>query len=156
MPQVRFMDNGTLRTATRIRIMDNGTLRTVQRIRAMVSGVLQTVYQFFTTAPSAANVYGSVLSGAGTPIDITTNLVSAVVSGGVGPFTYLWTRTDAGPDTWTINSSTSSSTSFTATGVDAGTSAYATFTCTVTDTSSGATATFAASVAAQAQYTYVP
>lgn len=83
--------------------------------------------------PTPASVSGFYRGSSNLPQNISTGACAAVVSGGAGALSYAWTRTDSGPDSWTINSPTGSSTGFTATGVASGVDASATFKVTVTD-----------------------
>jgi hypothetical protein len=74
------------------------------------------------------------------PSNATTNSVTCIATGGVGPFTYAWTF-PVDPTNTTINSSTSATTTFTVTN-----NAVATYTgtarCTITDTGNGGYSTF--------------
>lgn len=136
MPQVRFMDNGTLRTATRIRLQESSVLHTVQRIRAMVSGTLRTVYQYFSATATPNSVSGSYNGSSAAAQNITTGPTIASAVGGVAPFTYLWTQVDVSPYTWTISASTSATTTFTGVAIDDGVSSSVNFKCTITDANS--------------------
>lgn len=69
---------------------------------------------------------------------VTTESVAATVTGGTSPYTYLWSRTDANPESWTILTATSRETQFRAAAVGPGEQFTATFKCTVTD-NTGAT-----------------
>jgi hypothetical protein len=108
------------------------------------------VFQFFTASLSTSVVVGNYYGSSPAAQDITTASVNAIVAGGVGPFTYAWSRTDGGPDTWTILSPTSAATSFKATGVPSGVQAIGSFECVVTDTGAGGATATTPSVAAEA------
>lgn len=84
-----------------------------------------------TAVPSL--MHGTYRGTSTSPQNITTNSTLASVSGGTAPFTYAWTQYGSSPDTWTINSPSASTTSFTATSVPTGVSATASFKITVTD-----------------------
>lgn len=92
-----------------------------------------TLRVFFETiaasaSPPSLNGYGNT----GGPVDITMSSdCTCTVVGGAAPFTYLWTRTDAGSDSWTITTATSAITAFIALAITSG--SFATFICTVTD-----------------------
>ena len=114
MPQIRFRDNGSvLRTAARIRLRDAGNvLRTLQRIRMRdAANVLRTVYTYFTVSiPVSTNKTGSGAASSGT---VTSDLITAVITGGTAPFTYAWNY-ESGSLAISIDSPTSSATTFTA------------------------------------------
>ena len=63
---------------------------------------------------------------------VTSPPFAVTVTGGVAPFTYLWERTDAEPETWVIDDDAAATTTF-STDLDEGTGALATFHCAVTD-----------------------
>lgn len=65
----------------------------------------------------------------------TTDSVTVTPSGGVSPYSYSWAKVDG--DTLTVNSSTSATTTFSATGLLEGDFLYSTYRCTVTDSTSG-------------------
>ena len=78
-----------------------------------------------------ASVYGAQSSLA--PTAVTTEIAGAIPSGGTAPYTYLWTRTDANPESWNIIAPTSNGTAFRSNAVGVGDTNLATFICTVTD-----------------------
>lgn len=91
---MRIRDAGSvLRTILRIRMRDSGNvLRTIQRIRMRdAGGVLRTVFSYLSVVLNMSEIYGSG-SGAAASGNVTTALVTGTVSGGVGPFTYLWVK----------------------------------------------------------------
>jgi hypothetical protein len=129
---VTIKSGGTNRTITRIRVQSE-SLRLIQRIKIMAAGVLRTVYDItFSVNPSIASLSGSRL-GAG--VVNTSSSTTANVTGGVGPFTYAWTR-QSGSVAITATAPSSATTSFTAT-VAVADSFTAVFICTVTDTATG-------------------
>lgn len=69
----------------------------------------------------------------GISVAIQTSEVTAIPSGGVEPYTYLWVRTDANPGTWSITAATSATTRFFGGNCGPGDELDATFHCTVTD-----------------------
>lgn len=81
-----------------------------------------------TSAPNPASV-----SGTGAGPAVSTGNTNATAVGGVGPYTYLWSRTDTNPGSWNINSPTSPITGFTAVGLVSPSTVFATFSVTVTD-----------------------
>lgn len=85
-----------------------------------------------TLSVSPPNAYGSSF-GAG---PVVTNFVTATPSGGIGAYTYLWTKTSGG--IIAANSGSSATTAFSGT-VALGEAIEAEFKCTVTD-STGSTA----------------
>ncbi len=97
------------------------------------ANVLKTVFNpvsnLAVTVPGS--VYGAQSSGSS--VDVTTEIATAIATGGTAPYTYSWARTDAFGGTWTIFLPTNASTAFRASSVAAGDSKLATFVCTVTD-----------------------
>lgn len=97
------------------------------------SNVLKTVFSpannLAVSVP--AFVYGAQSSGSA--IDVTTEIATAIPTGGTAPYSYSWARTDAFGGTWTIFLPTNASTAFRASSVAAGDSKLAEFVCTVTD-----------------------
>ena len=79
---------------------------------------------FVTLAPTT-------LYKLGTTSSITTDNVTATVSGGVAPYTYAWTKVSG--STLTVTAATSATTAFTATGMAQGETRDAVYRCTVTD-----------------------
>lgn len=78
-----------------------------------------------------ASTYGAQSSSS--PVDVVTEVIAATPTGGVAPYSYLWTRTDGGGGTWDIIFPTAQETSFRANDVAGGDSLLATFKVTVTD-----------------------
>jgi hypothetical protein len=84
-----------------------------------------------TVSPAqSAGSYRGVSTAA---VNITTSSVLATVSGGTPPYTYAWGQVGSSAYAWTIGSSATASTSFTAQSVGPGEAASATFSITVTD-----------------------
>jgi hypothetical protein len=82
---------------------------------------------------SPTSVTGAYNGSSTSPQNITTGNVLASAVGGRAPYTYAWSQLGASPDTWTIGSSTSAITSFTAQSIGPGSAAFAQFLVTVTD-----------------------
>lgn len=76
-------------------------------------------------------VYGGAAYNGG--IAVTTESAAVTITGGQGPFTYEWERTDGALGDWTIISPTAQSTAFRCIGVGIGESETAEFACTVRD-----------------------
>jgi hypothetical protein len=97
------------------------------------SNILKTV--FSPSSNLAVNVpafvYGAQSSGSA--VDVTTEIATAIPTGGTAPYTYSWARTDGFGGTWTIFLPNNAQTAFRASSVAAGDSALAIFVCTVTD-----------------------
>ena len=79
------------------------------------------------TASAAPTYLSKTRTGSGI---ITSDPVTVTAAGGVGPYTYAWSRV-AG-DTYTVNAPSSATTTFTTT-VSAGTAKSASYRCIVTD-----------------------
>lgn len=139
--QFRILDNGTLRTPTRLRIMQAGLLRTIKTLKVMDGGTLRTVAIFaspLSVSASPSEATGSFNgSGVFPPQTLTTDLVTAIPSGGIAPYTYAWAYLSG--STFTVSHPTSAGTFFSHNFVAFGTRS-GTYRCTVTD-SLGSTAT---------------
>lgn len=128
---------GVTKDVTGISIHKGGVLKTVTEGWIRAGGAL---LQFFSTISVALNkteVLGRSNS-AGTT-NVTTDAVSAIPTGTIGTVTYLWTRTAPDAHSWTINSPTSATTSF-STLAAPDEDWFATFECTIAD-SAGQTVT---------------
>lgn len=90
-------------------------------------------------AQLAATASPSTIAGSGNTSIITTSQnATATATGGVGPFTYAWTRGSTIGDIQAVSPS-AASTVFRATGIGPGATWDAIFICTVTDTATGQT-----------------
>ncbi len=76
-------------------------------------------------------VYGGAAFNGG--IAVTTENATVTITGGQGPFTFEWERTDGALGDWTIINPTSQTTAFRCIGVGIGESETAEFACTVRD-----------------------
>lgn len=96
----------------------------------MLSPILYSTSASFTVSLSPVLVFDTVFASAG-----TTTGVTATPSGGFGTITYSWTiLSQEGDGTLTINSPSSSTTTFTFSGLDfAGSEVSGTIKCTATD-----------------------
>lgn len=92
----------------------------------------------FSVSINPFNAYGDRL-GRGS---VTTDAVTATVTGGTGPFTYAWAYVSG--DSFTINSPTSATTTYTGSITVLGQSKYGVYRCTVTDTFDASTSSYTA------------
>lgn len=111
-----------------------GTWRTLKYAEAYYSGAWRKIVSF--VLPLTLSATGG--SGSAASSTVTGNTATATPSGGLAPFTYSWVHLSGA--TMTINTPSSASTTFTASGVADGATVTATFRCTATD-SLGSTAT---------------
>lgn len=126
-----ILDAGASRTITTGWVRQAGVLRRLQKVQVMDGGTLRTVATFappLSASASPGSVSGTS-SGSG-PTDTTTSATTASPTGGLGPYTYSWTRISGEP-TAAVNSPTMATTTFTAT-ITPGTQ-VATFEVTITD-----------------------
>ena len=139
MAQIRLRDaTNALHTVARIRIRDAGNvLRVVQRIRVRDAGnVLRMVYAALTAA-----ITDAAPTGAANNTTITTTSTTASGVGGVGPFTYAWTRQSfSGCSAAVVSNTTAATVYFSFSGVPIGGTGVASWICVVTDTATTATA----------------
>lgn len=87
----------------------------------------------FTVSISPGGVFGSYHGSSALPQNITTGVALAIASGGRAPYTYAYSQVGASPDTWTINSPATASTTFTGQSIGSGATGDADFMVTVTD-----------------------
>ena len=130
--------SNVLRSMTRIRVRDAGNvLRVVQRIRIRdASNVLRMVYAALTAA-----ITDAAPTGAANNTTITTTSTTADHIGGVGPFTFAWTRQSfSGCSAAVVSNTTAATVYFSFSGVPIGGTGVASWTCIVTDTATTATA----------------
>jgi hypothetical protein len=127
---------GVLQTITGGKIRDGATLRQLQTIKLWDGTTMRTVAQFVPPLTASASPAFALVFG--TTSTLTTSSVTAVPSGGLAPYTYVWTRTSGAA---TANTPAIASTTFTQTGLIAEDYQVSTFNCVVSD-SSGQTANF--------------
>lgn len=131
-------DSFALRPIVEIHARDvTDTLRSCAFAKVRDAGnVLRTAWSALTALASPSAVYGYGDSAA--LITVATNAATATPTGGVAPYTYLWSAV-SGSGTWTILNPTSATTSFQASSVGGGEIYTKTFKCAVTD-ANGSTA----------------
>lgn len=115
---------------TGIAVRKGGALKTVTEVWARVGGGLKLVYAKIAIALSTYTAMGR--GNSASTIAVGSALVTANITGAVGDIAYVWARTDADPQPWTIVSPNAQSTSF-STICDQGEAFTATFHCTGTD-----------------------
>ena len=114
-----------------------GAWQTVREVWVNVAGAWQQAFASLSASISDPAPYGSRTNSATVPTSATT--VSAL--GGVGPFTYAWSRSALASATGcAVSNASAAAVSFTFAGVASSDTGTATWTCTVTDTTTGATA----------------
>jgi hypothetical protein len=90
---VSVFSAGALRPLKAESVMIGGTLRKLKTVKVMRGGILVTIAMYQTTSPlsavSSPNLAYGYSSGRG-PIYVSSNPVTATVTGGVSPFTYSW------------------------------------------------------------------
>jgi hypothetical protein len=134
---VKMLDaTGVLRTITKIGSWDGSKLLPQARLRVMDTGdTLRTIANFTTplaASASPASARGAVQSSV--TVDVTTNSVSIVATGGAAPITYAWTvQANSAGTAPTITSASSASTTFRQASVAPDTLETATFRCVATD-----------------------
>lgn len=131
-------DSGTVRQVVRLTVEDSGTVRQIQRVYVEDSGMVRLVFSTMSVAKSGDASGSCDRSGPGN-CTATTNSVTCIVTGAVGPVTYSWTSISG--TSATANSPTSATTTFfrndhTSPGYYSGV-----MRCTATDTGSGLTGT---------------
>lgn len=130
------MDAGSvLRTITRLGVWDGSRLIPMKALKLLDGATLRTIATFapaLTLSASPASASG--IAASNSPINVTTNSVTAVPTGGTGPFTYAWTVVSfTGPSSPFVTSVTSAATTFRQNTMTPDTTASAVFRCTVTD-----------------------
>jgi len=110
-----------------------------QRVLAGYVGTSGSGQQIFFSGLTASASPSNLISDTRTPGPTTTAPTTVSPANGIGPFTYAWSYVD-GDTGISINSPSSSTTSFTGSVNMSNTELDADFNCLVTDTATGATA----------------
>lgn len=132
-----IQDAGTSRTITSGKVRVAGVTRNLKTIKVQDGGSLRLVAKF--ADPLAVTAGGALATGSSS--SLTTNTITANVTGGFAPYTYAWTLiANGGRNASTASNASGASTSFTKTGLISGDSIDDTWRVTVTD-SLGDTAT---------------
>lgn len=110
---MKVFTGGAWRNVTSRRAYVGGAWRRVTRRLAYIGGSWRTVATFYspltvTVSPDSAAAF----SFSAAPTVLTTNTVTAVPSGGLGPYTYAWTVTTFAGDLITATSPSIASTAF--------------------------------------------
>lgn len=125
----------------------SGGNKTIAAITVGTSGGNKAVLIGTVGTSSGNKVFFSALSVSAAPVNadgiggvanINTSASTATASGGIGPFTYLWTKVSG--DNITINNATLATTTFRGSLMASPEVRNATFICTVTDTATGLSA----------------
>lgn len=135
---LKLLDAGSvLRTITRLGVWDGSRLIPMKALKLLDADgtTLRTIATFapaLTLAASPAGAFGTAASDVS--VNVTTNSVTAIPTGGTGPFTYAWTVVSYTAATSpVITSATNASTTFRQDSMAPDTTASAVFRCTVTD-----------------------
>lgn len=107
-----------------------GGLKTIGEGWIRMGGAIKQFYAIIAIALSTYTAMGR--GNSASTIAVGSALVTANITGAVGTISYVWSRTDADPQPWTIVSPNAQSTSF-STICDQGEAFTATFKCTATD-----------------------
>lgn len=131
-------------TMKEIHVREAGAWTEIGEVHILIDGawvkVWDTAVSLAVSLSPTAAAFGAGVSSASIPV--TTAEVTAVATGGTPPYTYAWNRDDTGSPSWSIDSPSSATTSFTCSTVGPAVYRSAEFECVVTD-SLGATITSA-------------
>lgn len=129
---IKVRAGGVLRTLTSLKLQIAGATRAIRTVKVMESGVLRTV--FSSASPMSMAISPSPVFALGPVPTVQSGNVSAIVTGGTGPFSYAWTLIEFdGVATPTIASPTFATTTFSQGGLGFSETATATFQCVATD-----------------------
>lgn len=134
MPSLNVRSGGVWKAVVQPYVRNGGVWKPLVNMFVRSGGVWKLVWTGFTTSLSPTTLTQSGPSYS----SVTTGTCTVTVTGGVGPFTYAWTIVSGDPS-FTPNSPTSASTTFTGTTTDPGVPTFATYKCVVTDTATGLT-----------------
>lgn len=122
-------DSGGISEIARVRVRDGGGLSDIATVRVRDVSGLHIVY---SAMAAEASIPPTGYANSGGAEDILTGNSMCTVTGGVPPYTYLWSEVSAS-GTWTIVQNTNDFTGFVAVAVDPIDVRTAEFKCTVTD-----------------------
>jgi len=129
---IALRKSGALVTQGRVFLRKDGAL-VEQEVYQRKDGALVLIHTpngaFTVDVPPT--VYGAAAFNGG--IAVTTENATVTITGGQGPFTFEWERTDGALGDWTIINPTSQTTAFRCIGVGIGENETADFACTVRD-----------------------
>lgn len=92
--------SGGLSIVSKPKVRTGAGLKDVAAVRIRNMAGVKTIWSSLS-ASIPSNVYGS--SASSRPTGVISDLVPVTALGGVAPYTYLWTRTDAGLESITIS-----------------------------------------------------
>lgn len=127
--------SGVLQTITAVQVKDGSSMRSIVRMKVMDGATLRTVATF--VQPLTASAPAGEFTRSFDSETMTSDPVTCTPSGGLAPYTYLWTVVSG---TVSITTPTAASTTFSKTVTTPSVQEFATVRCTVTD-SAGSTAT---------------
>lgn len=136
--KLAIRQSGATKATVGLHVRRSSVTKVAERAWLRTGGALKQILGAFSVSVDRSAEGWISHSGS---VSVTTWTVTASATGAIGSATYSWARTDGGAHSWSINSPSSASTTFT-TAVAAGDSEDATFACTITD-SAGQTATTA-------------
>jgi hypothetical protein len=122
--------SGAPKDITGMAIRVGGATKTITEAWLRVGGTIRQLYAAITIALSTYSAIGR--GNSANTLPVTSEPVTATVTGAIGTVIHAWTRTAADSQPWTINSPAAATTTFT-TSCDQGESFTATFIDTATD-----------------------
>jgi hypothetical protein len=131
-----FAMTGAVHLAAGTKALTVGKIRLGAGLKTLVAGHKRTsdgLKQIYASIQVALSTYSALGRGnSAATLPVSSDPVTATVTGAIGTVSHAWSRTDGGAQPWTIDSPTSATTTFT-TNCAQGTDFTATFIDTVTD-----------------------
>lgn len=141
--KIAVRKSGVTKAAPRLHLRKSGVTKAWARAQLRTGGALKQFYASISISLDKSLAIGRANSSGS--ISVASEPVTATVSGSIGALSYAWTRTAPDAQPWTIDNSTSATTSFSTT-CPPDTSYGATFICTATDAAGQVIASSAVSV----------